>query len=64
MTPPQILNRTNNIFELVTVKAVKANDQRQTEQLMLKDGDEDDDAERKLRLKGQMIYMNNWRYVT
>lgn len=63
MLASQILNRTNNIFELVTVKAVKANDQRQTEQLMLKDTDDDEDTERKLRLKGQMIYMNNWRYV-
>lgn len=59
----QILNRTNNIFELVTVKAVKAGDQRKTEQLMLKDAEAEDDNERKLRLKGQMIYMDNWRLI-
>lgn len=29
---------------------------------MLKDSEEDD-IERKLRLKGQMIYMDNWRFV-
>ena len=58
----KILNRTNNIFELVTVKAVKAGEQRKTEQLMLKDA-ENDDEERKLRLKGQMIYMDNWRLI-
>lgn len=59
----QILNRTNNIFELVTVKAVKAGDQRKTEQLMLKDTENDDESEKKLRLKGQMIYMDNWRLI-
>jgi guanylate cyclase, other len=58
----QILNRTNNIFELITVKAVKAADQRKTEQQMLKD-EADDENERKLRLKGQMIYMDNWRLI-
>ncbi|KAG5680710.1 hypothetical protein PVAND_010201 [Polypedilum vanderplanki] len=58
-----ILNRTNNIFELVTVKPVKAVDQRQTEQLILKENDNDDDSERKLRLKGQMIYMTDWRLI-
>lgn len=46
----------------MTVKAVKAGDQRQTEQLMLKDSEEDEN-ERKLRLKGQMIYMDNWRLI-
>lgn len=59
----QILNRTNNIFELVTVNAVKAGDQRKTEQLLLKDDENDDDGESKLRLKGQMIYMDNWRLI-
>jgi guanylate cyclase len=63
LTNTQILNRTNNIFELVTVKPVKAVDQRQTEQLMLKDKDNEDDSERKLRLKGQMIYMTDWRLI-
>lgn len=41
---------------------MSAGDQRHTEQLMLKDSEEDD-IERKLRLKGQMIYMDNWRFV-
>lgn len=41
---------------------MKAGDQRKTEQLMLKDSDEDE-GERKLRLKGQMIYMDNWRLI-
>jgi len=43
------------------VNSVKAGDQRRTEQLMLKETD--DDSERKLRLKGQMIYMDNWRLI-
>lgn len=47
----------------MTVKAVKAGDQRQTEQLMLKDAENEDDSERKLRLKGQMIYMDNWQLI-
>ncbi|CAO1381025.1 unnamed protein product [Diamesa hyperborea] len=58
-----ILNRTNNIFELVTVKSVQnSGNQRKTEQLMLKEENEDD-IEKKLRLKGQMIYMDNWRLI-
>jgi hypothetical protein len=61
---PQILNRTNNIFELVTSKAVqeRPGNQRKTEQIALAEND-DDDVERKLRLKGQMIYMDNWRMI-
>ncbi|CRK99008.1 CLUMA_CG012144, isoform A [Clunio marinus] len=58
-----ILNRTNNIFELVTVKDVKAGDQRKSEQLMLKDSDSEEELERKLTLKGQMIYMSDWRLI-
>lgn len=45
------------------MKAVKAGDQRKTEQLMLKDVENDEDNENKLRLKGQMIYMDNWRLI-
>lgn len=45
------------------MKAVKAADQRKTEQLMLKDDKNEDDSEYKLRLKGQMIYMDNWRLI-
>ncbi|KAJ0170788.1 hypothetical protein K1T71_013560 [Dendrolimus kikuchii] len=59
-----ILNRTNNIFELVTVEAVmheKAPDKRNE---LLKLSDETDGAtEKNLRLKGQMIYMDNWRMM-
>lgn len=44
------------------MKGVKAGDQRKTEQVLLKDT-EDEESERKLRLKGQMIYMDNWRLI-
>ncbi|CAK1541026.1 unnamed protein product [Leptosia nina] len=59
-----ILNRTNNIFELVTVEAVmheKAPDRR-NELLRLSD-ESDCTTEENLRLKGQMIYMDNWRMM-
>ncbi|XP_061723179.1 soluble guanylate cyclase 88E [Cydia pomonella] len=59
-----ILNRTNNIFELVTVEAViheKATDKR-SEILKLSD-ESDGTTEKNLRLKGQMIYMDNWRMM-
>ncbi|XP_062532292.1 soluble guanylate cyclase 88E isoform X2 [Bombyx mori] len=59
-----ILNRTNNIFELVTVEAVmheKAPDKR-NELLRLSD-ESDGTTEKNLRLKGQMIYMDNWRMM-
>ena len=36
--------------------------QRRTEQQMIKD-EKEDDAEKKLRLKGQMIYMDNWQLI-
>ncbi|CAB3227695.1 unnamed protein product [Arctia plantaginis] len=59
-----ILNRTNNIFELVTVEAVmheKAPDKRNE---LLRLSDETDCAtDKNLRLKGQMIYMDNWRMM-
>ncbi|XP_041985381.1 soluble guanylate cyclase 88E isoform X2 [Aricia agestis] len=59
-----ILNRTNNIFELVTVEAViheRATDKRNE---LLRLSDESDCAtEKNLRLKGQMIYMDNWRMM-
>ncbi|KPJ19146.1 Soluble guanylate cyclase 88E [Papilio machaon] len=60
----KILNRTNNIFELVTVEAVmheKAPDKR-NELLRLSD-ESDGTTEKNLRLKGQMIYMDNWRMM-
>ncbi|KAG7297429.1 Soluble guanylate cyclase 88E [Plutella xylostella] len=59
-----ILNRTNNIFELVTVEAVmheKPSDKR-SEILKLSD-ETDGTTEKNLRLKGQMIYMDNWRMM-
>ncbi|CAH2233805.1 jg22489 [Pararge aegeria aegeria] len=59
-----ILNRTNNIFELVTVEAVmheKAPDKR-NELIRLSD-ESDTTTEKNLRLKGQMIYMDNWRMM-
>lgn len=42
---------------------MKAGDQRQTEKLMLKENESEDENERKLRLKGQMIYMTDWRLI-
>lgn len=30
---------------------------------MLTDSENDDESEKKLRLKGQMIYMDNWRLI-
>jgi hypothetical protein len=50
------MNRTNNIFELVTLQPVKAKDARHME-MNLEDSENVDDSERNLRLKGQMIYM-------
>lgn len=60
----QILNRTNNIFELVTVKEVqeRPGNPRRIDKQMIKE-EEADDAEKKLRLKGQMIYMDNWQLI-
>ncbi|CAG9804018.1 unnamed protein product [Chironomus riparius] len=58
-----ILNRTNNIFELVTVLSVCAGDQRKTEQIMLKESEGEEETENRLRLKGQMIYMKDWRLI-
>ncbi|KYN02759.1 PREDICTED: soluble guanylate cyclase 88E [Cyphomyrmex costatus] len=59
-----ILNRTNNIFELVTVEPVlteRLNDRHRNEILL---SDELETVEDKtLRLKGQMIYMDNWKMM-
>ncbi|XP_029175781.1 soluble guanylate cyclase 88E [Nylanderia fulva] len=59
-----ILNRTNNIFELVTVEPVltdRLNDRHRNEVLL---SDELETIEDKtLRLKGQMIYMDNWKMM-
>ncbi|XP_050441518.1 soluble guanylate cyclase 88E-like [Adelges cooleyi] len=57
-----ILNRTNNIFELVTVQAVLSN--RPSERhVILSDESYFSPEENKLRLKGQMIYMDNWQMM-
>uniref|UniRef100_A0A8D9FAL6 guanylate cyclase n=1 Tax=Cacopsylla melanoneura TaxID=428564 RepID=A0A8D9FAL6_9HEMI len=60
-----ILNRTNNIFELVTVEPVLTERQsaKRSNMLVLSDEIETDFDEKKLRLKGQMIYMDNWRMM-
>ncbi|KAL0125745.1 hypothetical protein PUN28_004655 [Cardiocondyla obscurior] len=59
-----ILNRTNNIFELVTVEPVlteRLNERHRNEILL---SDELETVEDKtLRLKGQMIYMDNWKMM-
>lgn len=51
------MNRTNNIFELVSLNPVKARDQRAMENLSLEDSENEKENECNLRLKGQMIYM-------
>ncbi|KAL7728602.1 hypothetical protein ACLKA6_012598 [Drosophila palustris] len=56
-----ILNRTNNIFELVTVDPVTERLDAQNEDLMLHD--DGSEPEKSLRLKGQMVYMENWRMI-
>ncbi|XP_030376357.1 soluble guanylate cyclase 88E [Scaptodrosophila lebanonensis] len=56
-----ILNRTNNIFELVTVDPVTDRIDAQNEDLLLHD--DGSEPEKSLRLKGQMVYMENWRMI-
>ena len=59
----QILNRTNNIFELVTIEAVRKrpDNQRKTE-LML--NGQEDEGEKRLRLKGQVsIRVNRFCFL-
>ncbi|XP_023169693.2 soluble guanylate cyclase 88E isoform X2 [Drosophila hydei] len=56
-----ILNRTNNIFELVTVDPVTERLDAQNEDLLLHD--DGSEPEKSLRLKGQMVYMENWRMI-
>lgn len=54
----QILNRTNNIFELVTVEPVlneRPADRKRTE-LLLSDQTEGSSEEKNLRLKGMCTY--------
>jgi len=61
----QILNRTNNIFELVTVEPVLTErpSDRKRNYVRLSDELDDTPNEKHLRLKGQMIYMDNWRMM-
>ncbi|XP_034486759.1 soluble guanylate cyclase 88E isoform X2 [Drosophila innubila] len=56
-----ILNRTNNIFELVTVDPVTERLDAENGDLMLHD--DGSEPEKSLRLKGQMVYMENWRMI-
>jgi guanylate cyclase len=59
-----ILNRTNNIFELVTVEPIlhdKPPDRGRQEMILSDELDVEED--KNLRLKGQMIYMDNWKMM-
>jgi guanylate cyclase len=47
----------------VTVKAVHHGENSKNNQIMLKEDELEDENEKKLRLKGQMIYMNDWRLI-
>ncbi|XP_044254249.1 soluble guanylate cyclase 88E isoform X2 [Tribolium madens] len=59
-----ILNRTNNIFELVTVEPILHDKppERGRQEMILSD-ELDLEEDRSLRLKGQMIYMDNWKMM-
>nr|CAD7396488.1 unnamed protein product [Timema cristinae] len=61
----QILNRTNNIFELVTVEPVLTErpPDRKRNEVVLSDESNGGPDDKTLRLKGQMIYMDNWRMM-
>ncbi|XP_034937770.1 soluble guanylate cyclase 88E [Chelonus insularis] len=60
-----ILNRTNNIFELVSVEPVLTErpTYRKSNAIVLSDDSLNSPDDRTLRLKGQMIYMDNWRMM-
>ncbi|XP_015121039.1 soluble guanylate cyclase 88E [Diachasma alloeum] len=60
-----ILNRTNNIFELVSVEPIlteRPSDHKRNT-IMLSDDSLNTPEDKTLRLKGQMIYMDNWRMM-
>ncbi|XP_014208623.1 soluble guanylate cyclase 88E [Copidosoma floridanum] len=59
-----ILNRTNNIFELLSVEPVLAErpSDRRRDDIPL-GSDLDNQEDRALRLKGQMIYMDDWKMM-
>ncbi|KAJ9601076.1 hypothetical protein L9F63_000811 [Diploptera punctata] len=60
-----ILNRTNNIFELVTVEPVLTERpaDRKRDAIILSDENNGLPDDKNLRLKGQMIYMDSWRMM-
>ncbi|XP_063989104.1 soluble guanylate cyclase 88E [Diachasmimorpha longicaudata] len=60
-----ILNRTNNIFELVSVEPILTErpSDRKKNAIMLSDDSLNAPDDKTLRLKGQMIYMDNWRMM-
>ncbi|KAK0165413.1 hypothetical protein PV328_003927 [Microctonus aethiopoides] len=61
-----ILNRTNNIFELVSVETVlteRPEDAKRNAIILNNDNMNNSTQEKILRLKGQMIYMDNWRMM-
>ncbi|KAL1506676.1 hypothetical protein ABEB36_005999 [Hypothenemus hampei] len=58
-----ILNRTNNIFELVTVEPILNDKPSERQDLILSDEMDTYYEEKNLRLKGQMIYMDNWKMM-
>lgn len=45
------------------MKPVHHVDNSKNNQVMLKEEELEDGNEKKLRLKGQMIYMNDWRLI-
>ncbi|XP_046395212.1 soluble guanylate cyclase 88E-like [Ischnura elegans] len=57
-----ILNRTNNIFELVTTEPVIPDKSRDRAEELMANVDENL-VENNLHLKGQMIYMDNWKMI-
>ncbi|XP_065158756.1 soluble guanylate cyclase 88E isoform X2 [Atheta coriaria] len=59
-----ILNRTNNIFELLSVEPVLTDkdDAGRADELINDDSSETGE-EKNLRLKGQMVYMDNWKMM-
>ncbi|ENN73694.1 hypothetical protein YQE_09691, partial [Dendroctonus ponderosae] len=58
-----ILNRTNNIFELATVEPILNDKPIDRQELVLSDELDAFNDEKNLRLKGQMIYMDNWKMM-
>ncbi|CAH0560058.1 unnamed protein product [Brassicogethes aeneus] len=61
-----ILNRTNNIFELVTVEPIINDKQHSSDgqrQALALPEEIDNFEDKNLRLKGQMVYMDNWKMM-